>query len=232
MGLVRVLTRKFMLDDISMYDEEADEPALVRSMELIDELGQVSHIFSDKTGTLTSNHMCVAAWSSTLPRLRRWEEPCPRRLRALLTLPLALPPPSGLLPPLTRSSSGRDRPRPQGLPPLHRRWQGLRSRRDRHIQGGAGRERGAHTARGAAPGLVRVPAGRQGLRVLPGGRGRAVDVRSPAAAGARGRDAARVSPCARGQPLGAAREGRWAPRAGGEQSRRAGVRGGRRAAGL
>ena len=26
-------------------------------MQLLDEIGQVSHIFSDKTGTLTSNHM-------------------------------------------------------------------------------------------------------------------------------------------------------------------------------
>jgi hypothetical protein len=32
-------------------------PLQVRSMDLNDELGQVSHIFSDKTGTLTSNVM-------------------------------------------------------------------------------------------------------------------------------------------------------------------------------
>ena len=40
-----------------MYDALDDEPMQVRSMELNDELGQVSHIFSDKTGTLTSNLM-------------------------------------------------------------------------------------------------------------------------------------------------------------------------------
>ncbi len=32
-------------------------PLIVRSMDLNDELGQISHIFSDKTGTLTSNVM-------------------------------------------------------------------------------------------------------------------------------------------------------------------------------
>ena len=40
-----------------MYDAALDEPCQVRQMALLDELGQVSHIFSDKTGTLTSNHM-------------------------------------------------------------------------------------------------------------------------------------------------------------------------------
>ena len=29
----------------------------VRSMGLLDELGQVTHVFSDKTGTMTANHM-------------------------------------------------------------------------------------------------------------------------------------------------------------------------------
>ena len=40
MALVRNATRYFMLNDVSMYDAEADEPCLVRSMELMDELGQ------------------------------------------------------------------------------------------------------------------------------------------------------------------------------------------------
>ena len=46
-----------MANDLDMYHKEADEPCQVRQMTLLDELGQVSHIFSDKTGTLTSNHM-------------------------------------------------------------------------------------------------------------------------------------------------------------------------------
>jgi magnesium-transporting ATPase (P-type) len=37
--------------------EEGSFPLKVRSMDLNDELGQISHIFSDKTGTLTSNYM-------------------------------------------------------------------------------------------------------------------------------------------------------------------------------
>ena len=38
-----------------MYDEAADEPCQVAG--LLDELGAITHVFSDKTGTLTSNHM-------------------------------------------------------------------------------------------------------------------------------------------------------------------------------
>ena len=46
-----------MQGDLDAYDHEQDEPCQVRQMALLDELGQVSHVFSDKTGTLTSNHM-------------------------------------------------------------------------------------------------------------------------------------------------------------------------------
>ena len=49
--------RYFLLNELEAYDAEQDEPCQVRQMSLIDELGQVSHIFSDKTGTLTSNLM-------------------------------------------------------------------------------------------------------------------------------------------------------------------------------
>ena len=47
----------FISNDLMMYDEENDEPCQVRTMSLVEELGQVTHVFSDKTGTLTSNCM-------------------------------------------------------------------------------------------------------------------------------------------------------------------------------
>lgn len=40
-----------------MYDPESDTPALARTSNLNEELGQVKYIFSDKTGTLTRNIM-------------------------------------------------------------------------------------------------------------------------------------------------------------------------------
>tara|TARA_A100001015_G_C14996596_1_gene716488 strand:+ start:1404 stop:2123 length:720 start_codon:yes stop_codon:yes gene_type:complete len=43
--------------DLGLYHEETDTPAIVKSLDLNEELGQVGHIFSDKTGTLTRNQM-------------------------------------------------------------------------------------------------------------------------------------------------------------------------------
>ncbi len=43
--------------DLQMYDEDSDKPCVVKSGNLMQELGQISHIFSDKTGTLTRNDM-------------------------------------------------------------------------------------------------------------------------------------------------------------------------------
>lgn len=36
-----------------MYDAETEKHALCRTSDLIEELGQVDFVFSDKTGTLT-----------------------------------------------------------------------------------------------------------------------------------------------------------------------------------
>jgi magnesium-transporting ATPase (P-type) len=57
MMFFQTLCRVFLANEIECYDASQDEPCQVRQMSLLDELGQVSHIFSDKTGTLTSNHM-------------------------------------------------------------------------------------------------------------------------------------------------------------------------------
>jgi len=43
--------------DIDMYHPETDTPALTRTTNLNEELGQIQYIFSDKTGTLTQNVM-------------------------------------------------------------------------------------------------------------------------------------------------------------------------------
>jgi phospholipid-transporting ATPase len=43
--------------DVRMYDTETEQFALCRNSDLIEELGQVDFVFSDKTGTLTQNKM-------------------------------------------------------------------------------------------------------------------------------------------------------------------------------
>ncbi|GMG40723.1 unnamed protein product [Ambrosiozyma monospora] len=43
--------------DLDMYYETTDTPTVVRTSSLVEELGQIQYIFSDKTGTLTCNIM-------------------------------------------------------------------------------------------------------------------------------------------------------------------------------
>ena len=57
MSTVKFFQAKFMESDIKMYHEESNTPTAVRTMALNEELGQISHVFSDKTGTLTCNIM-------------------------------------------------------------------------------------------------------------------------------------------------------------------------------
>mmetsp|Transcript_9092 Transcript_9092/g.13680 ORF Transcript_9092/g.13680 Transcript_9092/m.13680 type:complete len:1228 (+) Transcript_9092:73-3756(+) len=57
MTLIRFFQSYFMNNDLEMYYERTDTPSVVRTMTLNEELGQISHVFSDKTGTLTCNVM-------------------------------------------------------------------------------------------------------------------------------------------------------------------------------
>ena len=43
--------------DLDMYYDKTDTPAICRTSSLVEELGQIEYIFSDKTGTLTCNVM-------------------------------------------------------------------------------------------------------------------------------------------------------------------------------
>lgn len=57
MEIVKVVQSKLIGDDLDIYYDKTDMPAVARSSGLIEELGQVEYVFSDKTGTLTCNQM-------------------------------------------------------------------------------------------------------------------------------------------------------------------------------
>lgn len=53
----RLILCSFIPKDLKMYYEPTDTTAIWRTSDVIEELGRVEFIFSDKTGTLTSNQM-------------------------------------------------------------------------------------------------------------------------------------------------------------------------------
>lgn len=59
MEIIRIRLGSLIDSDMELYDECTDTPAVAKTTSLIEELGQVHYIFSDKTGTLTRNEMIL-----------------------------------------------------------------------------------------------------------------------------------------------------------------------------
>ena len=55
--ILKLILAGFIWADLCMVDEETNKHAECRNSDLIEELGQVEFVFSDKTGTLTQNKM-------------------------------------------------------------------------------------------------------------------------------------------------------------------------------
>ena len=76
--LVKYYQAILINNDLDIYYAETDTPAICRTSSLVEELGQIEYIFSDKTGTLTCNVMqfrqCSIGgvqYAETVPEERR-----------------------------------------------------------------------------------------------------------------------------------------------------------------
>lgn len=56
---VKTIQAYFISQDLMMFYSPLNLPALARTSNINEDLGQIEHIFTDKTGTLTRNHVLL-----------------------------------------------------------------------------------------------------------------------------------------------------------------------------
>ena len=72
--MVKFFQNLFLESYITLYDSKQNMPAKVLSMSIVEELGIVDYILTDKTGTLTINIMeCVGC---SIGKLVYYNNPC------------------------------------------------------------------------------------------------------------------------------------------------------------
>lgn len=57
MEIVKICQAIFITWDMDMYYPATDRPFQCKALNITEDLGQIEHVFTDKTGTLTENEM-------------------------------------------------------------------------------------------------------------------------------------------------------------------------------